>query len=203
MDSAFEGCSGLTSVMIPASVTEIGRSAFEDCVNLQSINIPRFVKTIGYCICSNCKKLESILYEAEELSRVKDREEYYDDDYYFEEVNYDCYNYSQNDSEHDEYYADDSNLDDDEFEYIDDVVESFFGCDSVCNFIFGENVKRIPNCLCRGMIHLNKVDMPESVTEIGRFAFSNCRGLTSVEIPESVTEIGDYAFRGCSGLTTV
>ena len=31
----------------------------------------------------------------------------------------------------------------------------------------------------------------------------NCTGLTSIVIPESVTEIGDYAFDFCSGLKTV
>ena len=41
-----------------------------------------------------------------------------------------------------------------------------------------------------------------SVTSIGAHAFSDCSGLTSVEIPNSVTSIGEYAFLGC-GLTTV
>ena len=30
-----------------------------------------------------------------------------------------------------------------------------------------------------------------------------CSGLTSIEIPNSVTSIGDYAFGGCSRLTSV
>lgn len=33
-----------------------------------------------------------------------------------------------------------------------------------------------------------------SVTSIGSSAFSRCTGLTSVIIPNSVTSIGDYAF---------
>ena len=43
--------------------------------------------------------------------------------------------------------------------------------------------------------------IPESVTSIGKTAFSNCSGLTSVVIPESVTSIGRTAFGRCRGLT--
>ncbi|MBR5951142.1 MAG: leucine-rich repeat protein, partial [Actinomycetaceae bacterium] len=33
-----------------------------------------------------------------------------------------------------------------------------------------------------------------TVTEIGNYAFLSCADVTSVEIPESVHEIGEYAF---------
>ncbi len=45
--------------------------------------------------------------------------------------------------------------------------------------------------------------IPNSVTSIGKYAFSGCSGLTSVTIPNSVTSIGWSAFDGCSGLTSV
>ena len=45
--------------------------------------------------------------------------------------------------------------------------------------------------------------IPDSVTEIGGGAFSNCCALTSIEIPTSVTEIGVCAFFGCTGLTNI
>ena len=46
-------------------------------------------------------------------------------------------------------------------------------------------------------------DVEYTVTEIGRFAFADCSGLTSVEIPNSVTKIGNYAFRDCTSLKEV
>ena len=49
---------------------------------------------------------------------------------------------------------------------------------------------------------LTSVNIPNSVTEIGNEAFSGCKALTSINIPNSVTEIGDYAFSG-SGLTSI
>jgi hypothetical protein len=45
--------------------------------------------------------------------------------------------------------------------------------------------------------------IPDSVTSIGNYAFSDCTGLTSVTIPNSVTSIGDAAFFGCSSLASV
>ena len=46
-DSAFLGCSGLTSVIIPNGVTAIGSQAFYRCARLTSVNIPSSVKYVG------------------------------------------------------------------------------------------------------------------------------------------------------------
>ena len=50
---------------------------------------------------------------------------------------------------------------------------------------------------------LTSIEIPNSVTKIGRCAFYNCSGLTSIEIPDSVTSIDSEAFYGCSGLTSI
>ncbi len=39
-DSAFEGCSSLTSIELPTTITNIGLSAFKNCNNLTSITLP-------------------------------------------------------------------------------------------------------------------------------------------------------------------
>ena len=59
-DSAFESCTGLTSVTIPDSVTSIGRSAFYNCTGLTSVTIPNSVTSIGYSAFSYCRGLTSV-----------------------------------------------------------------------------------------------------------------------------------------------
>ena len=65
-----------------------------------------------------------------------------------------------------------------------------------CNAI----IKTSSNTLIRGC---KNTTIPNSVTTIGRTAFSCCTGLTSVTIPNSVTGIDYYAFEDCTNLTTV
>ena len=60
-DSAFYGCTGLTSITIPSSVTSIGNSAFSGCTGLTSITIPSSVTSIGRSTFSGCTGLTSIM----------------------------------------------------------------------------------------------------------------------------------------------
>ena len=61
--SAFVGCSGLTSITIPNSVTSIGESAFLGCSGLTSITIPNSVTSIGNRAFESCSGLTSITVE--------------------------------------------------------------------------------------------------------------------------------------------
>ena len=58
--SAFLGCSGLTSITIPESVTTIVGWAFLGCTSLTSITIPSSVNSIGAYAFSVCTSLTSI-----------------------------------------------------------------------------------------------------------------------------------------------
>ncbi|MBV3405461.1 leucine-rich repeat domain-containing protein [Prevotella copri] len=59
-ESAFSGCSGLTSLTIPSSVTSIGESAFDGCSGLTSLTIPSSVTSIGESAFSGCSGLTSL-----------------------------------------------------------------------------------------------------------------------------------------------
>ena len=53
---------------------------------------------------------------------------------------------------------------------------------------------------CRGLTSLN---LPAGITSIGYGAFADCSGLTSLNLHAGITEIGDDAFYHCSGLTSL
>ena len=58
-DFAFYGCSGLTSLTIPSSVTEIGWVAFRGCSGLTSFTIPSSVTSISDYAFKDCSGLTS------------------------------------------------------------------------------------------------------------------------------------------------
>ena len=61
-DRAFSRCSSLTSIIIPNSVTSIGRVAFFECSSLTSVTIPNSVTSIGYNAFYRCKSLTMFNY---------------------------------------------------------------------------------------------------------------------------------------------
>ena len=50
---------------------------------------------------------------------------------------------------------------------------------------------------------LSLIELPETITEIGNYAFANCLGLKDVAIPQNVTLIGEAAFKGCKTLMKI
>ena len=59
-NSAFDTCTGMTSVSIPSTVTFLDEWAFRDCDGLTSINIPNSVTKINHCVFAFCDGLTSI-----------------------------------------------------------------------------------------------------------------------------------------------
>ena len=58
--SAFDNCTGLTSINIPEGVTSIGDYAFISCSSLTSVTIPKSVISVGDSAFSYCGKLLEI-----------------------------------------------------------------------------------------------------------------------------------------------
>ena len=64
-NDAFYGCSGLTSIEIPNSVTSIGRDAFYGCNNIERLYVGNSVESIGINAFAGCDKIKDIKIELE------------------------------------------------------------------------------------------------------------------------------------------
>ena len=187
---AFKGCSGLTSIEIPNSVTSIGEYTFQDCSGLTSIEIPNnSVTSIGNGVFAYCEGLTSIVIPNSVTS-----------------IGNSAFNGC-------------SGLTSIEIpnSVTNICVGAFEGCESLdevhitdlaawCNIDF-DDYNANPLC-CAKNLYLNgtlvtDLIIPEGVTAIKNYAFSECSSLTSITIPNSVTSIGYIAFLRCYRLTSI
>ncbi len=59
-EMAFSGCSALTSIEIPEGVTTIGQEAFENCTKLSSIKLPNSATNLGRSLFAGCSRLAKV-----------------------------------------------------------------------------------------------------------------------------------------------
>lgn len=50
---------------------------------------------------------------------------------------------------------------------------------------------------------IEKIELPETVTEIGASAFRDCTNLASINLPNAISEVKPFMFSGCSNLTSL
>ena len=77
-----------------------------------------------------------------------------------------------------------------------DGYNTIYDSRNSCNAI----IETVTNTL---IIGCNNSTIPNTVTNIGTYAFNRCTDLTSITIPNSVSSIAANAFYGCTGLTSI
>ena len=80
------------------------------------------------------------------------------------------------------------------------IVEGGDYYNNYYSYTSNDSIGRYAFSDCSGLTSLN---LPDGITSIGDYAFSGCSGLTSLNLPASITDIGDGAFQWCSGLTSL
>lgn len=186
--SGFSLCSGLTSISIPNSVLNIGNRAFEYCSNLTSVSTGNGVTSIGEAAFQYCTKLNTLIIG----KNVQSIGQY---------VFYECNNLTTVN-----YNAESCN---DLVPIVDQYAYAFPSNTTAESFavIIGHNVKRIPGYLFSRCNKIKSVRFEEksSCKFIGDYAFLNCNNslFTNLVIPDSVINIGTYAFQACSKITSL
>ena len=69
---AFGGCSSLTGVTIPNSVTSIGETAFGLCNSFTSVTIPDSVISVGDLAFYMCENLTSVVVEGRTTKKARE-----------------------------------------------------------------------------------------------------------------------------------
>ena len=141
--STFSGCSGLTSLTLPSGVTWIGGATFSGCSSLTSLTLPSGVTLIGDYAFSGCSGLTSLTLSSGVTS-----------------IGY----------------------------------SAFSGCSGL-KYIRCQINDEIETYLRYGHLYIN--------VECGIEYYLNDKKITSVAIPSTITELGRYAFQNCRDLTSV
>ena len=197
---AFSGCSSLSSINIPEGVKSIGSSAFEYCSSLSSINIPEGVTSIGRSAFSDCSSLSSINIP-EGVTSIAN--------YVFDG----CSSLSSINipegvtSIGDDAFNGCSSLSSVTFDGDSQLTSigynAFYDCSSLSSINIPEGVTSIDEHTFYGCHSLSSINIPDGVTSIGEYAFYGCSSLSSITIPESVTSIGERTFYDCRSLSSI
>ena len=217
----YAGRGGLASVVIPDSVSKIGQWAFSETPTLTDVIIGSGVTSIDYGAFSACGSLTRLYCRATTPptlgqsvfnANVNGRK------IYVPASSVDAY---KSDAKWSSYASDivaDTTVPSNQIHYTStdgNVVTPYdamdFGANIVSNtysngkgvITFDGKVTKIGDYAFYqyGNPTLSSLRMPDSVTEIGYYSFSNCENLTSITLSNSLTYIG-YAF-SYSGITEI
>lgn len=183
-DGVFFRSLNLKSVVIPESITRIGKNAFGGCVSLESITVKEgnsvyhstencLIETATKTLVLGCKN--SVIPSDGSVTSIGDYA------FYLCKI--------------------------DSVEIPDCVIgigDFAFGyCTGLTSVVIPDGITRIAHSAFYNCSGLTSVTIPDSVTSIEDSAFRGCSSLADITISTSVTIIGKDAFSGCSNLTSI
>ena len=203
---AFSFCKSLSEIVIPSSVTSIGDRAFWRSRSLSEIVIPSSVTSIGdraFCGCSSLKYISI----PSSVTSIGDRA--FDSCSSLKYISIPKSVIGLNGNPFAEWNGKLECLSPN-FVYEDDILFNkdksriiSFRNQNIKSYVIPSSVTSIGDSAFWGCRSLSEIVIPSSVTSIGDGAFLGCRSLSEIVIPSSVTSIGDGAFLGCRSLSEI
>lgn len=185
---AFNSCTSLQGLELPANLKQIDTRAFYDCTNLQNMIFPEQVKEIAERAFADCSAVEQIVLN-EGLETIK------------------AYAFSNCSKVTEVQYPKTVN----ELErYI------FSNCSNLEKVIFSYGMEKVPDNACYDMDNLKQIVFEDSsgkpiteetgeettITEIGENAFYST-GIETLALPKGIEKIHSDAFGRCYKLTEI
>ncbi|MEY8391740.1 leucine-rich repeat domain-containing protein, partial [Lachnospiraceae bacterium 45-W7] len=172
-ESAFYGCTEITKVTLPDTLTGMGTRVFMSCRKLTSVNLPDGITRIEQMMFYRCPLQE-------ELKLPSNLQ--YIGSYAFG----DC-----------------TGLQKIEIPGSCTVVGTgaFADCTGITEVTLSEGIIEMGSNIFGGCTGIKKIQLPDSIQTIGGYAFWNCTELEEIQLNQSLTEIGIGIFSGCEKLT--
>ena len=174
-ENCFEGCTGLKEVQgLPSTLKTLGSSAFSGCSALSEIELPEGLETINFSAFAGCGGLKSV----EIPNTVK--------------------------TIGDSAFADCTALASVSLSSQLEALNrfAFKNCEKLTKLELPQSLKHFGEKAVIGT-SVEKIVLPENVTELVQMQFGFCRSLKEIVIKGNITTVPGSVFSGCSSLQSV
>lgn len=191
----FSNLRNLTEVVLPKSLTTIGRCAFSTCVALKTIDLSH-ITSIGEYAFDSCYALTAV-----NISSATSI-----DSFAFRNCGLQSITIPETLTVvPDRAFPNCTSLR--EVVLHDRITKigynTFRGCSQLTSIQFPKSLKEVDDLAFEGCTSLADIQLNEGLEIIGRSAFNSCKGIKALVIPDSVKTIEDDAFAGCSNLQSI
>lgn len=216
--SVFNGCKKLREIKLPSNLTVIGENAFADCISLEKVELPDTVVKIDDLVFSGCTSLKSLKINdgIKKIGKAAFKncssltEAYIPASLIY--LSTDLFRGCESlrtikvDPKNKYYKSEPNKRDGNDhvlFNKNKSIIVAYPASSREVQYDIPDSVTIISDWAFSECRKLNRISIPDSVNEIGEGAFCNCVLLDELEVPDSVTVIDDCAFRGCASLEKI